>query len=508
MGSQLLSNLVTNLISLALSVLTSIWMTPFIVRRLGAEAFGYIPLTNNLVSFLTVLTIVLSSVIGRFVLVSVKQGSYEDAQGYINTFFYSSLVFSGILCIPLTLATIFIDRIINVPKYLLFDVRMSLIISGLLLLISFINSLFATAPFSANRLDISNGINVIGVIIRTIVIITFLTLLLPRIWYVSLASLISGLATLLIGIYFFRKLMPWAKLNKTFFHRKKLYELLASGSWSAINHLGVVLFLQVDLIVANLVIGSEAAGRYAAVMQFPTLIRAIAGNVAAVFAPVIITLYAQKNMKKLVAYSNRAVKLNGLILALPLGLLCVMSEALLRVWLGPQFENLKWLLVLMSFHLIINLFVMPLFHIPTAVNKLRTPALMTLTLGVVNLVLAFLLSGPFKMGLYGIALAGAISLTIKNFIFTPIYSAYITKQPPYIYYKGVLGPVLSTTIIIITGLAIQWFLPITNWLILVTDSMIISFIYCILVFQFLINKEEKQRVRDIFNSFKYQINKN
>lgn len=60
--------------------------------------------------------------------------------------------------------------------------------------------------------------------------------------------------------------------------------------------------------------------------------------------------------------------------------------------------------------MVVSLAFMPLFYIWTAFNQQKTPAIVTLLLGAVNVVLAVTLSGPAHLGLYGITLAGPFLL--------------------------------------------------------------------------------------------------
>ena len=117
------------------------------------------------------------------------------------------------------------------------------------------------------------------------------------------------------------------------------------------------------------------------------------------------------------------MKLVGLLMALPIGLICGLSSPLLQTWLGPKFAELSWLMTLMTIHLSVNLAVLPLFSIQTATNAVRTPALVMIVMGMGNLGLAIFLAGPMGWGLYGVAAAGAIALTAKNLVFTPLYAA-------------------------------------------------------------------------------------
>jgi membrane protein EpsK len=500
-------NLGSNIITLAFSIIISIWMTPFIVRSLGLEAFGFINLTQNLISYLSILTIALSSVVSRFFTVAYQKGDIHSAQGYINTYIFSSIAISGLITIPLVILSLFIDSIINVPKYLLLDVRIAILIGGSLFILTFIGSAFSAAPFCFNKLYINNVAQTASTIIRSISIILLLTLISPKIWFVNIAALIAGVFSFLLGIYYFKKLLPWVKLSIKQFEFKKLKELLSSGGWNSVGQIGIILFLQIDLLVANLVLGAHLTGKYAAIIQFPMLLRTLAGTIAAVFAPLIVTLYAKNDMEGLKKYSIQSVRLNGLMISLPAALLCGLGGPLLSVWLGEGYVDLKWLLIINSLYLVITLSVMPLFHIVTAMNKVKLPGLVTLGFGVMNIILAVIFSGPMNLGLYGIAIAGAISLIGKNFIFTPIYCSIITKQKYYVFYKGIISPLLGTCFASIVCILLQKIIYIGDWLTFLLSCTVVSIFYVLFVIIFLLDKSEKAKCMGIFKAMMSRLKK-
>lgn len=61
-------NFSANLTAFLLSVFLSVWMTPFIVKTLGVEAFGFVNLTQNVINYFSIITVALSSVVVRFFL--------------------------------------------------------------------------------------------------------------------------------------------------------------------------------------------------------------------------------------------------------------------------------------------------------------------------------------------------------------------------------------------------------------------------------------------------------
>ncbi|MER2171265.1 MAG: hypothetical protein ABS938_11600 [Psychrobacillus psychrodurans] len=294
--------------------------------------------------------------------------------------------------------------------------------------------------------------------------------------------------------------MPNISINLKSFNFYKLKELLSAGAWNSIGQIGVLLFLAIEIVVANIIFGAKIAGVYAAILQLPLLLRTIAGIISGIFAPIIIKNYACNDMKNLVNYSNKAVKLNGLLIALPAALLSGMAESILNVWLGPDFVEYRWLLVLNSVYLILTLSVLPLNHIFTAVNVLKVPGIVTLILGILNLILAFLLTSYTDLGLYGIVLAGAISLSLKNLIFIPLYASYITNQPYYSYYKSILQPALGGLSVIILSIVLQGYIIITEWWSLIFSGIAISFCYLIISYSTLLSKRERETFKNLYKS--------
>ena len=92
------------------------------------------------------------------------------------------------------------------------------------------------------------------------------------------------------------------------------------GGWVFIDQIGALLFLQIDLIVVNLLFGATSAGEYAIVLKWGNLLRTIAGVLGGVLTPIILTYYAKEHTEKLIRVTKSAVKLMGLTMALPIGL--------------------------------------------------------------------------------------------------------------------------------------------------------------------------------------------
>jgi len=263
------------------------------------------------------------------------------------------------------------------------------------------------------------------------------------------------------------------------------------GWWVIVNHVGSVLFLSIDLIVVNTLFGAIKGGEYAIALQWVVLLRAIATTISGVLTPIVLTYYAKEQTDKLVKVSRSAVKLMGLAMALPIGLVCGFAPVLLSVWVGSEFSFLAPLMVVLTGHLAINLAVMPLFSINVAFNRVKIPGVLTLLMGVCNLLLAIILSLYSGLDYYGVAIAAAIILTLKNAFFTPWYATYILGISKHTFTSAMLPGIIATIFIGGSAVAISLILPVTSFLPLVIAGGVLAVIY--LVITWLIGFDEFER---------------
>ncbi len=492
MDNRQILNLSTNFVYISISTIISLLLVPFMIKQLGPEAYGFIPLSQQLINYMIVITMALNSMISRYFTIEYKTGKIDDAKEYFNTSLFTAIIMTIVLIIPIIIGAILIDQIFVIPTELITDVRWTFMLLGGIFLFNTIKVTFDTAPFCTNKLYILNLFNTVNNIVKSLLIFSLLKFFMPHIWMVSFTNLITVFLSLITSIYVFKRIMPEIRIVPKC-NVVKLKKLLFSGAWVSFNLVGSMLFLQIDLIVANWNLGPHLTGEYSAVLQWPMLLRTFSDSIVPMFVPTVVAHYAEKNIETLSTYVNSSVKFFGLFLSLPIGLVCSMSGPLLSLWLSPSFGQYNWLLSLMTIHLAVNLPSSILMSVQLAADKVKFPAIVTFIMGIGNFCLAYLLSGMMGFGAYGIAGAGAIVLTIKNLIFTPLYCSHITGQKKMIFLKGIMFPIIASTLIIISGFVGQAFFQIDTWNKFIFSSFVISIMYLAFTFFVLLTGEERKR---------------
>jgi O-antigen/teichoic acid export membrane protein len=484
-------NVLSNIIMLGLNMVVGIWLTPYLIGHLGVASYGLVPLANSVTSYMSVLNAALNSAVGRFLTIDLRRSERGTAIRTFNTAFWGSIGL-GIILLPLVVGiSAAAPLFFNVPPGQEQATRWLFAAVMTAYLISVVQSVFTVSPFASNRFDLMNMVPFTRLLVRVAMIVSLFALLIPQVWQVGLGTLVGTLAALAVAVVIWRRLTPELSINLRAFDRSRLRDLFGMGGWMTVNQVGSLLFLQIDLIVVNIFLGAEAGGRYGSVLQWSVLLRTLSGAIAGVITPVLLSQYARGDLHRLATTSRQAVKLLGLGMALPVGLVCGLSAPLLSVWLGPEFTKLSLLLIVLTAHLSINLAVRPLFSAQVALNKVKWPGIVTLLMGLLNVVLAVWWVDWGMNGL-GVALAGAVVLTIKNTLFTPLYGAHIEGLAWHTYLRSLVPGVLGAVAVGLAGSAWARAFDPSSWFALIGVGLLLSLLYSAFAYALGLNSDDRR----------------
>lgn len=491
---QVPKNLVANVSYFILNALIGLFLVPFFIDSLGVASYALIPLATSLTSYVNLVVQSLNTSVSRYLTIDLQRKQFEKANITFNTALFGTLGFILLMLPFVALISYYVPLFFDIPTNQENAARILFlgVISSFLLRAW--GSNFGVSLFAYNRLDLQNLVDATSVLVQVGLIILLFKLYSPNLVYIGLAYLIGALVALLLTIIFSRKINPDLKVNIKNFQISKVKEITEMGGWVIINQIGSLLFLQIDLIVVNKLFGTVAGGEYSVVLTWSMMLRTIAGMLVGVLTPVILTYYAKEKIDELISISKNAVKLTGLAMALPIGYICGFAPQLLTLWVGPEFAKLSLLMVLMLSHLIINLSVMPLFSINVAYNKVKIPGIVTFFMGIGNFLLAVMIPYLTGWNYYGVALAGAIMLTLKNAFFIPWYATKVLGISRITFVNSMLP---GTFAMVLTGAVsslVANHLQISDIISLLVYGIILTAVYLSVVWEFGLKPLEKQTV--------------
>lgn len=486
-------NMVANGGNFFINILVGLWFTPYLIHHLGVSVYGLIPLALSVVTLMSVVPNALNGSVGRFLAIAFERKDTPETARIFSTYFFTNSALALVLLVPAIAVSLNVNQVFNVPDgYGQQFIALFLCTTGFVAL-TILGSTFSLPAFCLNRFEITNSIAALGNAVRIIVIVMMFTVFTPRVWHFGFGFLAGALSTVAGYILSSRLLVPGLHVEHRMFQWKTVRQFAGIGGWMVVSQIGTLLYLGIDLMVVNRFVGVREAGNYGAVLQWSGLLRSFAWVMTAGFVPTIFALYARKEHAELAVYSRQAVKFVSLLLALPVGLICGLSGPLLTVWLGREYAYLAPLLVLLTFHLSLNLGVSPLAFLQSARGKVRIPGIVTCFTGCLNVILAILLAVGAGWGVYGVAAAGAIMLTAKSVIFEPVYSAWIIGEKWWLFSREILITLFITSATAGVAFLIANTRDISGWTGLVMTGMGITPLYALLVGIFAFNKEERAK---------------
>jgi len=495
-SKQVPKNLLANILYFILNVIIGLLLVPYFIDSLGVASYALIPLATSLTSYVNLVVQSLNTSVSRYLTIDLQKNQFENANITFNTSLFGTL---GIILLMLPF-------VISISYYApsFFEIPTSQENAARILFLGVIGSFllrtwgsnFGVSLFAYNRLDLQNLVNTVNILVQVGLIVILFKLYTPSLIYIGLAYLIGAVAANFSAIVFSRRVNPNLKININDFRRSKVNEITKMGGWVIINEIGSLLFLQIDLIVVNRLFGTVAGGEYSVVLTWSMMLRTVAGMLVGVLTPVIFTYYAKEKIDELINISKIAVKFTSLAIALPIGYICGFAPQLLTLWVGPEFIKLSPLMILMLSHLVINLPVMPLFAINVAYNKVRFPGIVTLFMGVGNLFLAVMIPCVTGWNYYGVALAGAIMLTLKNAFFTP-WNASKVLGISTTFVKPMLPGVFSMIVTAVVSHLIANYFQISGFISLLICGIFLTTFYLLIVWEYGLDLLERQTIESL-----------
>lgn len=497
---RLLVNVGTNNLVVFVGAVIGIWQTPYLIRHLGVNVYGMIPFVTSFIAYLNLVTMSIVNTVSRYVSIHLDRDEIEESNVYFNSALGGLLLLCGALFIIIVFLSVVFDNIFQVPagfetstNWLFFFVM----VSSLAFTIS---SPFRVSTFVTHRFDLSSLIDIFSKLLRVTLLVLSFKYLSASLEYFGLSYCAMALFYLVCFVVLARFLVPQLQIKWKLFNWGALGKMGHMSAWILVNQVGAVLYFASSFILINLFLGPEQCGRYGPIAMWVMLLGALGGATSKVFAPIAIDYIANDRIDVLAFQMRRSIKFIGLIMGLPVGLLCGLARPLLTRWVGPLFADLTplvWLVWLLIGPWLVNIAAWPMFPIFMGLDKVKVPATVTLVIGVINVVLTILLVRYTGLGIYGVALSLLLCWMAKNLFFIPIYAAIITGQPKTIFLRSLIPCLIMAALISIVSLILSLMYDLATIPRLLAVAVLMSAIYVPLCYRVVISKEDRVLLRSL-----------
>ncbi|MCH5315030.1 MAG: oligosaccharide flippase family protein [Eubacterium sp.] len=507
-NKQLAINLTAQIVGFVVNFGIGFFLSPFIVRTVGSEAYGFVSLGNNFVTYATLLSTALNSMASRFVTIHYVKDDYKNANAYFSSVFFSNVFLAVAFTIPATFIVLFLEKLVNISPELVYEVKILWTFIFLNFLISIVGSIFAVATFTTNKLYLSSIRSIIAQLIRAAILFVSFSLMPKYIWYIGVASLAQNLYCTVTNIFYTKKLVPELKVKRSYFDIKKIKELLSSGVWNSINSLGSTLLESLDLLIANLFVGSKEMGILSVAKTVPSLISSLISTVVGIFMPTLTINFAKDDKQSMIDDIKLSMKITGLVTCVPISVFIILGDSFYSLW-QPTLDSkvLQILSVLSISSFLVSGVVNVIFSVLTVANKVKVPAIVQVGTGLANTLIVLMLVNVTDLGIYVVAGVSGILCIIKNLFIIFPYACKCIGIKKSTFYPEIIKCLIAIVISCFVGLFVDKFVNIDNWINLIFFGIIYALIGFAIYIVFCTNKSDRAYLKNIvLKAFKKKTN--
>lgn len=336
-GSMLLRNIGLNFVGLAAPLAVAVATIPYVVSELGPERFGVLALVGAVLGYFRVFDLGLGRSTTKFISEALGSGESHRIPAIFWTSMSSVLVLGAAGALLFAgLSPLLVDRVFNVPPELRDEMKLVFFISAAGVMVTMVRASLVGVLEAFQRFGILNAIRAPSSIASYLIIVSVLLLGggLPLIVF----SLLMKDALVLL-IY----MVPcWKAISRsgTFvaFDVRIAPSLFSFGGWLTLHNISGYIIIYGDRALVPVLLTLTALTYYTVPFDLVARFSILSTAVMAVLFPGFSTLHAT-DRDQLERLFWKALKYISLVAGLIMSVLIFLSEDILVLWLGSDFER-------------------------------------------------------------------------------------------------------------------------------------------------------------------------
>ena len=504
---QNIVNLSANILSFAIAILIGFFISPYIVKEMGAEANGFIALSNNFISYAVIIKTALNSIGSRFIILAYHNNDFKKANSYYSTLFFGDLFLSIVFAIIGVICVWRLEFLINISDHLIQDVKLLFILIFLNFILSTVTTVFSCAPYIKNKVYLQSIRDIESSVIRTVILIFLFKFFHARIFFLGISILIPGIVIISYNYYYKKILVPELRVSLKDFSMMKIKELLSQGIWNSLSSLGAMLLTSLDLLITNLYIGKVDMGILSVAKTMPGVIEGLGTTMASVFFSAMMIDYSHGDMNILTKTVKQSTLMIGSIVTIPLAFLISYGKEFYTLWMPTMNAvQLHILSVLTCFGFVFFAGANSIGTIFTITLHVKERSIAVFLSGLVSIVMTLILVKYTNLGIYAIAGVSTIVTIVRMCCYIVPQGAKYIMQKRTTFLPVIFKSFLSTLILYFVGSILKLLFPCDTWITLISSCMIFAIIGAIVNGIIVLDKDTRIRLyQSVLKKFKMRM---
>ncbi len=436
----IIRNALSNWVNIGISSIIAFFMLPFLVNTLGAQVYGIWLLMMAVAGYGIFMDFGITNSIIKYV---SEYGALRDEEN-LNKVVSTSLlmhacigmsIFAGAFALSRYASTVF-----KIPAAQIHNAEVAFIILGLDMALKLPFSVFSACLNGFQRYHITNGIGILNLIVRTVLMIVFLVGGYGLVAMTVILVCTDVLGHLLVTLAAFR-VIPGLKVRLKYVKMDALKKLYKFGFYGfAVVGSERIIYESSSLLI-GIFLPMAAVTFYGIPNNLVRYLRQIAHGFGNVFNPAASELEATMKHDQLADLLIQGTK-HTLLFVLPLTLiLTLVGKEFISLWMGANYAEAGGnVLIILAVVLGVAMAQVSSSAILFGLNRHNYLAAFYSAEAIVNIGLSIVLIQ--KYGIIGAALGMAIPRAIVSLFLVPIYTCRVLGISLIEYIKGaLLGPI-------------------------------------------------------------------
>ena len=490
-------------------VLSTLLLTPFIIRTLGQAEYGVYKLSASVVAYLLLLDLGVGNAITRYIAKFRASGEKEQSQKFLGV----ATIYSTVIALVALIAGVVLIAVF--PKAFAKGLTASEIKLGQeLLFITMINAAVTLGTAAYNnviiayeRFTVSKGVPIIQIIVRMALTVVMLKGGFGSVGIVMVNLLMTVVCRgfFIIYVLFRLKLRPKFKGIEISFVK----EIILYSSMILIQMIATQLNATVDQILIGSLVASSAAilAVYSVGTQVTQYFQSMGTAFTGVLMPGIVKMVESGVDSK--TLTDEMIRI-GRIILIALGLIwggfLACGQQFITLWAGADNSNAYFVAVILMTEYMFILTESIGTQILWAMNQHKEQAILKGIIVLLNILLTVVLIK--WQPLIGATIGTFISLVLGDVVVMNVIFRKKLKMNLGYYYKGLTKGILPCiAVATAVGFVAKHFLKNGGWISLLLEVAIICLVYAVCILMFGMNTYEKNMVLSVLRKFKPRGNK-
>lgn len=498
-----LINVLSALIFLCVQMFISFWLSPFVVGKLGEEAYGFINLANNFVSYASLISVAINSMSSRYISVEYNSGRIEEAKSFFCSVFAANCFLYGLILIGSIIFIGRIELIINISPEFLSQVKLTFLFSFLNMGASLIGTVYTAASFTTNKMHYNSLIQIASNVIKTIVVFVLFSILPAKIYYLSIATLVAGIVTLCGNFYITKRLFSDFNIKWEYFKFSRLIILVKSGFWVLISNISNLLLNGLDLLFSNWFISSAIMGRLSLAKQIPLALSSALGVFSNIFSSALTKSFVMEGDEGLINEAYSQLRILTFFFTVPYAGIVAYGKGFLELWLSntsysmTQINEIYRLMLLILLDIIISTYMYSIHSVFIALDKVKVYSVVLFVASIVSMTSTLFLLKFTDLGVYAIAGTSTVVLGFAHGVVVPAVAARLLNKPIYLFWKSELKSWVLLFIVYIIFIPLKYTLKFSSWSLFTISILIAGGIGYAISFFIILSKSERIEIKNI-----------